>query len=93
MHYAAFGRKPDVMEYLLSTSDPKLDVNSTNAKKCSVLHVSVVMQDIKAVELLLRQPNILVSKLIHLGEYLEFPNVFLLPRQKSDILFLIFVIR
>ena len=64
MHYAAFGRKPDVMEYLLSTSDPKADVNSTNAKKCSVLHVSVVMQDIKAVELILRQPNISVSKFI-----------------------------
>ena len=68
LHYAAFGRKPDVMEYLLCTSDPKADVNSTNAKKCSVLHVSVVMQDIKAVQLILRQPNISVNKFIVFGE-------------------------
>ena len=61
LHYSAFGRQADVMEYLLS---PHLqaNVNAVNVKKCSVLHVSVVMQDIRTVKLILRQPNIEVSK-------------------------------
>ena len=61
LHYSAFGRKADVMEYLLS---PHLqaNVNAVNFKKCSVLHVSVVMQDIKSVKLILSQPNVEVNK-------------------------------
>ena len=57
LHYAAFGRQAAVMEYLLLPSI-NANVNAVNIKKCSVLHVSVVMQDIQAVELILRQENI-----------------------------------
>ena len=66
LHYSAFGRQADVMEYLLL---PHLEanVNAVNVKKCSVLHVSVVMQDIRTVKLILRQPNIEVSKYILTG--------------------------
>ena len=57
LHYAAFGRQAEVMEVLLH---PSLDanINAVNMKQCSVLHVSVVMQDIRAVALILSQDNI-----------------------------------
>ena len=61
LHYSAFGRQADVMEYLLLPHFGA-NINAINVRKCSVLHVSVVMQDVKAVKLILRQPNIEVSK-------------------------------
>ena len=61
LHYSAFGRQADVMEYLLLPHFGA-NVNATNVRKSSVLHVSVVMQDVKAVKLILGQPNIEVSK-------------------------------
>jgi E3 ubiquitin-protein ligase mind-bomb len=57
LHYAAFGRQAAAMEYLLLPSF-QANINAVNIKKCSVLHVSVVMQDIQAVEIILRQENV-----------------------------------
>ena len=56
LHYAAFGRQADVIEYLLLPS-LQANINAVNIKKCSVLHVSVVMQDIHSVQIILRQEN------------------------------------
>ena len=60
MHYAAFGRQVEVIEFLLH---PALDanINAVNMKQCSVLHVSVVMQDVGAVALILNQQSIEVQ--------------------------------
>ena len=60
LHYAAFGRQEEVIEFLLH---PALDanINAVNMKQCSVLHVSVVMQDVGAVALILNQQSIEVQ--------------------------------
>ena len=60
MHYAAFGRQVEVIKFLLH---PALDanINAVNMKQCSVLHVSVVMQDVAAVALILNQQSIEVK--------------------------------
>ena len=57
LHYAAFGRQVKVMEFLLHPA-LNANINTVNTKQCSVLHVSVVMQDIAAVALILEQMNI-----------------------------------
>jgi hypothetical protein len=58
LHFAAFGRRLPMMEFLISRG---ADVNAVNGKRCSVLHVSTVMKDSDAVALLLQQPNINVN--------------------------------
>ena len=57
LHYAAFGRQVEVMKFLLHPA-LNANINTVNMKQCSVLHVSVVMQDIAAVALILEQLNI-----------------------------------
>ena len=51
LHYAAYGRKLEVIRKLLSMG---ADPNAYNEKKCSLLHIAVVMEDPAIVELLLR---------------------------------------
>lgn len=58
LHYAAYGKKKDVIEYLLSRG---ADVNVVNEKCCSVLHISVLVSDVEVVRLLLEQPRIGVN--------------------------------
>ena len=60
LHYAAFGRQVEVMKFLLHPA-LNANINTVNMKQCSVLHVSVVMQDIAAVALILEQLNIEVT--------------------------------
>lgn len=50
LHYAAYGKQVEIMEYLIEKG---ADVNAVNATRCSVLHVSTVMSD-KVERLLLR---------------------------------------
>ena len=58
LHYAAYGKKTAVVQYLLAMG---ANVNAVNEKKCSVLHVSVLVSDIDTVKLLLGQQDIDVN--------------------------------
>ncbi len=51
LHYAAYGKRIEVIKKLLSVG---ADPNAFNEKKCSVLHIAVVMEDPAIVEILLR---------------------------------------
>ena len=58
LHYASYGKKVETIKFLLEMG---ADINSVNAKKCSVLHVSVLMKDQDSVDFLLTQPNININ--------------------------------
>ena len=84
LHYAAFGRQAEVMEFLLNPS-LNANINAVNMKQCSVLHVSVVMQDIRTVALILKQHNIevIISS--------NFPNKFLTLLNTASLILFIFL--
>ena len=58
LHYAAYGKKTAIVQYLLHMG---ANVNAINEKKCSVLHVSVLVSDVDTVRLLLGQQDINVN--------------------------------
>ena len=58
LHYASYGKKVETIKFLLEMG---ADINSVNAKKCSVLHVSVLMKDQDSVDFLLTQQNININ--------------------------------
>ncbi|XP_072174847.1 E3 ubiquitin-protein ligase MIB2-like [Diadema setosum] len=58
LHYAIFGRQPDIAEYLISKN---ADINLVNKAKCSSLHVAVNKGYVDCVRVLLRHkcnPNL-----------------------------------
>ena len=58
LHYAAYGKKTGSIEVLV---DKGADINASNAKQCSVLHLAVLMKDLDTVRVLLAQPNVNVN--------------------------------